>query len=108
MKRSLAFVLLLCMTGILMGASLFKCKEVHSHAEMAEIRLGLPIPFLAVNMQRYTPLEYPQCFRVGSPWEDPMRMLWPAFLANLLIIFAALYGFVVVLSHAVRRKNSAR
>ena len=61
-------IVLLCLTAILMGTSVFKCKEVHSYEQMAEIRLGLPIPFLFVNMQRYTPLEYPQCFRVGSPW----------------------------------------
>lgn len=100
--------LLLCLAGILMGASLFKCKEVNSYEEMADIRLGLPIAFLAVNMQRYTPLEYPQCFRVGSPWEDPMRILWLEVAIDLALVFAALYGASVIMSLAWRRRANAR
>jgi len=100
--------LFLCMTGLLMGASLFKCKEVHSYEEMADIRLGFPVAFLKVNMQRYTPLEYPQCFRVGSPWEDPMRIMWPAAILDLALILAALCGTSAVLLHFWRRRTNAR
>src|SRR3954453_12430465 len=89
-------IVLLCLTAILMGTSVFKCKSVHSYEEMAEIRLGLPIPFLFVNMQRYTPLEYPQCFRVGSPWQDPMRVAWSRAAIDAALIFALLYPVALI------------
>jgi hypothetical protein len=100
--------LLLCLTGILMGTSLFKCKEVHNYQEMANIRLGLPVPFLSVNMQRYTPLEYPQCFRVGSPWADPMRVMWAGAAVDVALIFALLYGMAAVGSRAWQRASHKR
>jgi hypothetical protein len=96
---------LLCLTGILMGASLFKCKQVHNYQEMANIQLGFPVPFLSVNMQRYTPMEYPQCFRVGSPWEDPMRVVWSGAAVDATLIFALLYAVAAVVSRAWRRES---
>lgn len=97
------FLVLLCSTGILMGASLLKCKEVHSHREMANIQLGLPLPFVSVNMQRYTPMEYPQCFRAGSPWEDPMRVIWSRVVVDVALIFGLLYGLTALGNRAWRR-----
>ena len=85
-----ALILLLLASGLIMGASLFKCRTVHSYEEMANIRLGWPIAFVSANLQRLTPLEYPQCFRVGSPWEDPMRVLWTSAALNGALIFASL------------------
>jgi hypothetical protein len=90
MNRFSKALILLCVTLALMFASLLNCRMVHNYEEMADIRLGWPLPFLSVNMQRYTPLVFPQCFRVGSPWEDPMRVLWPAATINTAIIFGTL------------------
>jgi hypothetical protein len=84
-------------------ASLFYCQTVHSYDQMADIRIGWPFPFLSVKMQRYTPLVFPQCFRMGSPWEDPMRVLWPALALNATIIFGSLRAVAFVL-RKVRRK----
>jgi hypothetical protein len=92
MKRFAIVVVLLFVTAAVMGVSLFKCKPVHSYAEMADIRLGWPVPFLSVNMQRYTPLVFPQYFRVGSPWEDPIQVLWPSVAVNIVLIFGSLFG----------------
>ncbi len=38
-----ALILLLLASGLIMGASLFKCRTVHSYEEMADIRPGWPI-----------------------------------------------------------------
>ena len=85
---------LLILTGSILCASLFVCTEVNSYEEMAGIRIGLPTAFLSLNAQRYTPLTFPQCFRVGSPWEDSMQVLWRSLSLNFVIVFGALLCIV--------------
>lgn len=85
---------LLVLAGSLLFASLFVCTEVNSYQEMASVRIGMPLAFLSVNAQKYTPLKFPQCIRVGSPWEIPMRVLWLPFLVNLFVVVGLLLGIV--------------
>jgi len=99
-KPTTLFVIAL-LTGVTMLGSLLPCKTVKNYEEMADIRLGLPVPFLSVNMQRYTPLKFPQCFSTGSPWEDPMRILWLRFLADFVIV----YGLFLVVAIAIKRRR---
>lgn len=94
MVTSRDLAMLFVLTGSVLCASLFVCEEVNTFEEMADIRLGRPAAFVSVNMQRYTPLTFPQCFRIGSPWEDPMRVHWPALFGSFVIVFGSLLGIV--------------
>ncbi len=103
MLKAKKLIALLILTGLIMGGSLLVCETVYNDEEMADIRLGYPVAFLSLNMQRYTPLEFPQCFRVGSPWEDPMQLLWPAFLLDVAVVFGGLLASAMAIKHKFGR-----
>ena len=74
----------------IMVATLFVCVEVEDQEAMGDIELGLPIPFVALDARRYTPDVFPQCFALGSPWEDPMRLMPLRAALGVLILSLAL------------------
>lgn len=90
--RDLAVLAVL--TGSILCASLFVCTEVNSQAEMSGILIGLPVAFVSRDAGRYTPQNFPRCYAVGNPWEDPMRLRWPAFLVSFSVVFASLLALV--------------
>lgn len=89
-RRSALILIPILATAVIMAAALCKCSTVYSYDEMANVRLGWPVALFSANLQSYTPVEYPQCFRVGSPREDPMRVLWTWAALNGALIFASL------------------
>jgi hypothetical protein len=105
MAKGKTAALLLFATVIILAGSVSICRTVHNYEEMADHRVGYPVPFLSVNLQRYTPLEYPQCFRHGSPIEDPMHIIWPALLFDSVIVFLTLLGIAVMLKKVIRVKE---
>lgn len=86
MKQTIIFFL----SGMILVATLFIPKEVHTQEEMKSLVLGYPIGFYAQDFSRFTPLEFPQRFNFGSPWEDPAYILWDSFVLSHLIVFAGL------------------
>ena len=90
-------------------SSLFNCTEVNDYSEMEDIRKGFPLKFVSLNLQRYTPMEYPQEFcGLGSPWEDPQKILWLQLVLSFAILFALLYLILYVIKNACSTFISTR
>lgn len=68
---------------ILMTLSLLPCEKVRSPEALAEVVLGLPVPFVAVDARRLESRGFPQCVGFGRPRVDPMRLRPLAALASL-------------------------
>ena len=72
---------------------------VRSRADLARIELGWPLDWVR---QDQSSLEPPLPAKLGfsSLWENPTDVSWAAFLADVLIVFAAT-GVVVALAAAL-------
>lgn len=92
MKQALIFFL----SGVILVATLFIPKEVYTQEEMKSLVLGYPFGFYVQDFSRYSPLEFPQQFNFGSPWEDPAYVLWGRFIMSYLVIFIILNLLIVV------------
>lgn len=77
-------------SAMILVASLFIPQKVTSYEQMRSVKLGYPFGFLIQDFSRYTPLEFPQKFRVGSPWEDPARVDWFNFVFSYASVFLIL------------------
>ena len=108
MKLSDLFLVSIVVVGVLVS-SLFNCTEVNGYSEMADIRKGFPLKFVSLNLQHYTPMEYPQEFcGLGSPWEDPQRILWLQFVLSFAIVFALLYFILYLIKYTRSKLNGSR
>ena len=85
-----------------MTLSLFACREVTSADGMADVRLGLPIPFVSVDARGRPPATFPRCVRLGDPRRAPVRLRPLAAFADLALLTAAL----VAVTLAWRRVRS--
>lgn len=91
-----AGVVVLVVSAVLTALTVALPVEVDTHEQLEAVPLGYPFPFFVQNLSRYTPLSFPQYFRMGSPWEDPLvAWLWPNFFAS--------YGIIAVLAFGVYR-----
>ena len=83
----------IALTLLTLVVSSFGCREVGSHQELSDVRVGLPLNFISVNFQRYTPVEYPVQFcGPGSVWEDSIRILLYPFIFNFAALFLIYLG----------------
>jgi len=86
-------------------ATSFGCSDVSNHAEMASMPRGFPLTYIFVDMQRYTPIFFPETFcGLGSPWEDSRRIMWVPFFVNIALISSLILA-VTVAFNFVRKKQ---
>ncbi|OKH28406.1 hypothetical protein [Chroogloeocystis siderophila] len=86
MKRSATLaVLLLSVVTVL--ASAYLPVTVYSQANLSEVKLGLPLPFIIQN-QNYHP-QFPWQTGLRSVWENPTQILWLVFFLDVFIVFGA-------------------
>lgn len=69
--------------------SVFVPVPVHTQADLAQVRLGLPLPFMIQDQTGYTP-PLPWQTHFYSPWENPTHILLPELLLSLAIIFVVI------------------
>jgi len=73
-------------------------RSLLSQEKLTDVRVGLPIPFLAQDLSRYNPPffnelgerpnpPYKFTARLYSPWENPIRILWPQFILSVIIVY---------------------
>ena len=99
---SLAVVLVTAMTDQVL---------VRSRADLASVDLGWPLVWAHQDLSSNDP-PLPAQLGFYSPWENPTSVSWAAFLADILIVFAAV-GMVVAVTAALmvvlaRRLGRAR
>ncbi|MBE9190875.1 hypothetical protein IQ230_11030 [Gloeocapsopsis crepidinum LEGE 06123] len=86
MKRSATLaVLLLSVVTVL--ASAYIPVTVYSQANLSEVKLGLPLPFIVQNQNYYPPFPWQTGLR--SVWENPTQILWLVFFLDVFIVFGA-------------------
>lgn len=88
-------------------ATLFIPKEVHTQEDMKSLVLGYPFGFYVQDFSRYSPLEFPQQFNFGSPWEDPAYILWGRFIMSYLVIFIIL-NLLILVGRRLRFSSQAK
>lgn len=82
----------LVISGLLVLASVFVPITVSSKIDLAQMKLGLPLPFVIQNQSRYDP-PFPWQFGFEfNPWETPTWILLPQFLIDVALVF----GVIVV------------
>jgi hypothetical protein len=88
MKRSVGIALMI-LSLILVLTSVYLPVPVYSQTELAQVNLGLPLPFLIQN-QEYYPPSFPWQTSIRSVWENPIQVLWPQFFLNIVFVFGLL------------------
>lgn len=89
------------LTIIILVATLFIPKQVYKQEEMKSLPLGYPIGFYIQDFSRYTPLEFPQEFSFGSPWEDPSTIHPVYFLLSYFIVYVILLFIYLITAKLV-------
>lgn len=88
-------------------ATSFGCTDVSNHAEMASMPRGFPLTYLFVDMQRYTPIYFPETFcGIGSPWEDGRRIMWLPFFVNIALISSLILAVTFAFNFVRRKQNN--
>lgn len=65
-----------------------------SHDDLASLRFGAPIAWVAQDQGGTDPPTYPLEVRMQSPWAHPTAIEPLPFVANVIIIFALVIGAV--------------
>lgn len=81
-----------------------------SKIDLAQMRLGLPLPFVIQDQSLYDP-PFPWQFSFTfNPWEMPTRILLPQFLLDVALVFGvmsfALYVFSKVGWARTKRRHT--
>lgn len=87
MKRSVMAAVLILSSLLVLG-SVYLPFTVNSKADLARVKLGLPLPFIFQN-QGYDP-PFPWQTSIRSVWENPTQILWPLFFLDVAMVFGAI------------------
>ncbi|MBW4637783.1 MAG: hypothetical protein KME05_06030 [Gloeocapsa sp. UFS-A4-WI-NPMV-4B04] len=71
---------------LLVLTSIYLPVTIYSQAQLAEVKLGLVLPFV-VQTQYINPPLFPWQTSIRSIWENPTQVLWPQFFLDVLIVF---------------------
>jgi len=115
MKRKIVLITqpFICLVAALLTvplvlSSVFAPVPVHTQPHLAQVRLGLPLPFMIQNQTGYTP-PLPWQTQFYSPWENPTHILLLELLLSLAIVFVVisllLYDLTFALLFALSRCN---
>lgn len=79
------------LSGLLVLVSLLLPVTVSNRSEIAQVKFGLPLPFVVQDQSHYDPPFPWQLDFNFNPWEpSPTRILWPQFLLDVAIVFGAI------------------
>lgn len=95
MKHS-TYAAVLVLSVLLVLSSVYWPVTVYNQPDLvnAEIKLGLPLPFLVQNQDLSSS---PRQTKIRIPLENPTQILLPQFLLNLAIVFGML-SFILMFS----------
>lgn len=97
----------LVMSVIIVFISLFLPVTVHSHEELREVRLGLPIHFVVQDQSRYDP-PFPYPMRFYSNLEVPTRVNFIRLVLSIFLVFTVLdSGLIILVSIKNRPGNKS-
>ena len=96
--KSVYYLVILMLSGLLVLASVFLPVSVSSRSGLAQVELGAPLPFMLQDQTIYDP-PLPWRVRFYSPLEVPTWILWPQFLLDVALVF----GVITFASHIFRR-----
>ena len=91
---------------ILIGFSLTFKVSVPSKPDLDHVKIGLPIPFVVQDLSRLDPSIFPYQTAFSSPLENPTRILWWEFIANMVILFVAMIAGLMVVRRFMINKHS--
>ncbi len=109
-------IAILTLSTILVSASVFYPKEVRNEADFKNVQLGLPLPFVVQNLNRYRFLlknERGILTKSGavplhlySLLENPARFIAWAYLVDIVIVFGG-FSLLEFLIQRISRQNSS-
>lgn len=85
MKHNISIAIVL-LSVILVFASVYLPVTVYSQAQLAEVKLGLPLPFVS-QTQYINPRSFPWETSIRFVWENPTKVLWSLFFLDVFLIW---------------------
>jgi hypothetical protein len=82
-----ATLAILLLSIVLFLAAAYLPVTVYTQANLSEVKLGLPLPFIVQNQNYYPPFPWQTGLR--SVWENPTKILWLVFFLDVFIVFGA-------------------
>lgn len=110
--KLLTTIILLILSCVFTGLSVFLPVTIHNRAELKQVDLGFPLNYIVQN-QSALPVGYPDgpSFPIRqtllSPWEYPLKIIWWRFILNIAAIFIALNLICVAAKILWQRLRSA-
>lgn len=83
-------------SGIVTVALLFVSRSTaYAKADLKSLDLGIPLAWATQDQTYFDPPTFPHEVFFASPWEHPMTVNTPALLANMLLVSAVLWLFLL-------------
>lgn len=100
--RAVAFVFFCILCVPLLAATVLIKVSVATEAELRDVALGFPLPFVRQNLSALDP-PFPNSFRMMAPQEHPVRIVPTALLTNIILLATPLWFFYLLLRRYLQR-----
>jgi hypothetical protein len=106
-RRLLAPAILAFSALVVLGTPLFDERRVGSASDQARVGLGRPLAWLHQDQTAIDP-PLPAKAGLASPWEHPTGFSFVPFVADVVLVFAAVAALVLILAAATRASRTSR